>query len=416
MKKLWLGIIGLAAASTAHAAIVTYTLSINESTTGTVLANNFVVWATVSPGDNFGLATYGVDLNTGFVAGNSGPREPGPTVTVTQRSPGGTWNANSADENFDPDAAYPPKTGGFTLVRQSNDQAVYSGSQDLLSTPDVTMHKVMGMGQTAGSMATITPAPYHNTNGTDVTTGPYGALSGSNITYGTATNRTGVPTLAAGSIRLFTGVAPAGTIGSLQIQNTADTSAAVWLTNLQSDIAVGAATVNLAFRDFAGVTAADTVTLSAAPANANQTVGPSIAVTGAGNSYTSEVDQLLDPSVNKGSAVIQTIHGEPGSVYVMAKLLGTAADIAAVAALGVTSSDSQFTPLHAIYDSQFGAGGFNALFKFANISGDAKAFNWDLAAHTGVTVDQLAAVPEPATMGLMAFAGLGLLARRRRNA
>jgi len=420
MKKLWLGIIGLAAASTAHAAIVTYTLSINESPTGTVVLNSFVVWASVSTGDNSGLATYGVDLNTGT-------GETGPAVTITQRSPGGSWDVNDQDPNFDPSAAYPQKTGGFTLVRQSNAQGVYSGSQDLLRTPDFDMHKVVGMGQTAGSMATIVPTPAQNADGTTVAYGPYHTLSGANTPYGTATNRSGVQVLAAGSIRLFSGTVTSG-LANLQIQPTVDTSAAVWLDNTQSGptaiTVFNAQQVNLAFRDFQGTVAAnDTVSLSAAPANANQAVGNAIAVTGSNNQYISEVDQLIDPSVNKGSAVISTIHGEAGTDYVMANLIGTAADRAAVLAgssiapFVVTSSDPQFAALHAIYDSQFGTGGFNALFKFANISGDLKAFNWDFSqntAHGAVTVDQLAVVPEPASIGLLAFAGLGLLARRRR--
>jgi hypothetical protein len=149
----------------------------------------------------------------------------------------------------------------------------------------------------------------------------------------------------------------------------------------------------------------------------NQAVGGAIAVSGANNSYVSEVDQLLDPSVSWGSAPIQTIGDEAGNVYVMAKLSGSAADIATL--LGqlvsdVDATDSQFAPLHASYDSAFGAGGFNVLFKFPNMAG-SKVFNWDFSFAPQVTIDQLAVVPEPATMGWMAFAGMGLLAGRRRK-
>src|SRR5947207_9252373 len=105
----------------------------------------------------------------------------------------------------------------------------------------------------------------------------------------------------------------------------------------------------------------------------------------------------------------------------MANLIGTATDRAAV--LGgpsispfvVTSSDPQFAALHAIYDSQFGQGGFNALFKFANISGDAKAFNWDFVGNPSVTIDQLAAVPEPSSIPLILAAAAAILRRRRRK-
>ena len=49
MRKLWLGILGLAAASTANAAIVTYTISLHETATGAVTtANQYVVYSTCS--------------------------------------------------------------------------------------------------------------------------------------------------------------------------------------------------------------------------------------------------------------------------------------------------------------------------------------------------------------------------------
>jgi hypothetical protein len=161
----------------------------------------------------------------------------------------------------------------------------------------------------------------------------------------------------------------------------------------------------------------DTATLTATPQNANQAVGGSILVTGSNGKYVSEVDQLLDPSVNKGSAPIQGIGDEAGNIYVMAKLLGTPADISAALAsmsTDVDSNDPQFAPLHAAYDTQFGGGGFNALFKFPNIVG-AKAFNWDFSpGHPNVTVDQIAAVPEPGGLLVLGAAGAALWRRRGR--
>src|SRR4051812_44224816 len=68
MRKLWLGIIGLAAASTTQAAVVTYTLSLNDDGFGnggaTSTPGSFAVYADVSP-DNSGLFAFGVDLTDG---------------------------------------------------------------------------------------------------------------------------------------------------------------------------------------------------------------------------------------------------------------------------------------------------------------------------------------------------------------
>src|SRR5437763_1254655 len=72
MRKLWLGIIGLAAASTANAAVVTYTIQYHDDGTGTPTAANadgsvpFAVYADVSTGDNAGLFAFGVDMNGTF--------------------------------------------------------------------------------------------------------------------------------------------------------------------------------------------------------------------------------------------------------------------------------------------------------------------------------------------------------------
>jgi hypothetical protein len=148
-------------------------------------------------------------------------------------------------------------------------------------------------------------------------------------------------------------------------------------------------------------------------------VGGSIAVTGSNNRYTSEVDQLTADNVTVGNTPIQTIGDEAGNIYVMAKLNGAAADVASflgAVTADVDNTDSQFALLHANYDALFPGGSFNALFKFPNITG-AKVFSIETTSstHGALSVDQIAAVPEPAAMGWMAFAGMGLLARRRRK-
>jgi len=413
MRKLWLGIIGLAAASTANAAVVTYTLSLHEGTAGTAVGTqSYAVYATASPGDNAGLFAFGVDLRgTGDAGGPTG-------MTLVNRTPLGTWDADPSDANFDPGAVYPTKNGGFGTGRgASAATGVVSGVQDLAKGDDLI--RVYGAGQTAHKMDDFRPAPDQST-GVPVAYGAYLGASGTDgggagglNPYGNPVNLTGG--LAPGSIRIATGTWTGTTPPSIE-QLSVNSKASVWKlahpTGTENEIA----TLQFALRDLAG---GDTVSLNGTLKGQNQAVGGSIAVTGANGSYVSEVDQLLDPSVSTGNAPIATIGDEAGNVYVMAKLVGSAADIATV--LGnltsdVDSTDSQFAPLHAAYDAAFGGGGFNALFRFPNVAG-AKTFNFELTGtHGAVTVDQLAAVPEPATMSLLGLGALGLLARRRRNA
>src|ERR1051325_3307466 len=161
MRKLWLGIIGLAAASTANAAVVTYTLSLHETATGAVTtAQQYVVYATVSQGDNGGLFAFGVDLK--------GQGEPGgPTgMTVTGRSPTGQWDTDPNDPNND--GGVYTKFGGFSTGRNaSNTTGIISGVQDLAksdpsgNTPG-DLVRVFRSGQAAHKMDDFRPGPVPN--------------------------------------------------------------------------------------------------------------------------------------------------------------------------------------------------------------------------------------------------------------
>jgi hypothetical protein len=159
------------------------------------------------------------------------------------------------------------------------------------------------------------------------------------------------------------------------------------------------------------------VSLTNLPVAPEQAVGGSILVSGSNHEYVSEVDQLLNPSVDVGSAKIESIGSEPGSIYIMARLSTTIAGgvqgLLAAMSTDVDASDPEFARLHALYDAQFGAGGFNALFKLPNIPGQ-KYINWDLTA-TMVTVDQMAVVPEPRMIGLVGLAAMAFAGRRRRS-
>ena len=423
MRSLWLGIVGLAAASTANAAVVTFTLSLNEGANGTVTANSYAVYATVSQGDNFGLFGYGVDMKL--------PSEGGPTtLTITPRSPFGHWVIDDADPNWDPDGSYPNKVAGFGLFRGTSPSGAVAGNQDISQYDPLKgdgrlpcsseLVILRGVGQTAGNLNTAIPGKAMGIDGTcSVGWKPY-TRDGSPTSDNPYGNRPGFVPLPAGSIRLFTGTWTGNTFPS--IQTTVDTKAGVWRTNAASGpeaIQVDVANVLTAVtepldlgRNFVGL-----ANTAVAGIPTNVAVGGSIAVTGSNNRYISEVDQLISDNVTVGNTPITTIGDEAGNIYVMAKLNGTAAEVASflnTVTADVDSTDSQFAALHQNYDNLFPGGSFNALFKFPNIAG-AKVFSIDTTFTTGVSVDAIAAVPEPAAMSWMAFAGMGLLARRRRE-
>jgi hypothetical protein len=389
-------ILGLAASASVQGATVTYTLSLHESITCQPTLNNaFTVWVTVSPNDNSGLFAYGVDLTgTGDTGGPT-------TMTMTNRTPAGTFDANPNDPNFDPNDVYPTKSFGFTVVRGAGGvTGIGSGSQDLGRGAD--MIALFGYGQVSGAASNLRPPPPYQSNPAQ----PAGDLIWPPCT----------PVgIAAGSARLVTGTWT-GNLPAFQTTSV-DNTASVWRLSHPNNTENDVVKPQFVTRIVDPGPLVDVVSLTGTAQNSNQAVGGSILVSGSNGSYLSEVDQLLNPSVNNGSAPIQTIGDEAGNIYVMAKLIGTAADISAVlTALSndVDASDSQFALLHASYDASFGSGGFNALFKFPNIAG-SKVFNWDFTeGHPGVTVDKLAVAPEPGSLVMLGVAGAALWRRRRR--
>src|SRR4051812_19196941 len=169
MRKLWLGIIGLAAASTANAAVVTYTLSLHESATGTVVSTNqFVVYATVSQADNSGLFAFGLDLKG---TGDAG----GPTaLSVTNRTPNGSWDTDPSDPNND-FGVYTKNSGFGTGRGAAGTTGVVSGVQDLAKGSDLV--PLFGYGQVAHKMDDFRPAPVDGSMG-PIAYGPYAGVQG----------------------------------------------------------------------------------------------------------------------------------------------------------------------------------------------------------------------------------------------
>ena len=398
--------LGLAVASCAHGAVVTWTLSLNENAAGQCQAKEFALYTSVSKEGNGGLFGFLIDLNAADDGGAN-------LTALTNRSPAGRWDADPADSDYDPDVVYPTKFGGFTAVRSATlSKGIVSGHQEIVKGPDLVA--IGAMGQTPGNMSAIHPPPAINPDdssnpGTAVSYATYLPEANSDVAYGTSAG-----ILPGGSLRLATG-AWSGTVAPSFNPFSLDNKALVWNSALTREEGfpriIFRTTDRCAPRPLAGVS----LTNARPAGNSNEAFGNSILVNGSSGQYSSEVDDLSYYQSDPASAPVASIGDEEGGIYVMAKLVGDEADIAAILALttqDVDSSDEQYALLHEHYDARFGLGGFNALFRFPNIAG-AKVFNWDFG--YPVIIEQLAVVPEPNCALATGLACITLLRRSCRR-
>src|SRR2546423_1917022 len=168
MRKLWLGIIGLAAASTANAAIVTFTMSYNDDGSGGGAGSApgvFAVYATDSA-DNGGIFGLGLDLQ-------------GPVDNLANMLQGVSWKKTTVSTN----TKYAGMLAGFATDAVA---LKASGLQDLSKGTDLL--PVRGLGQQGGDLLTLKPAA--NNQFTDI--------NGNGTAYGA-------------SLLIAVGTVPAGT-------------------------------------------------------------------------------------------------------------------------------------------------------------------------------------------------------------
>src|SRR5436190_9550260 len=260
-----LGVLGLAASATVQGAVVTYTLSLHESSTCQPTANNaFAVWVSVSQADNAGLFGFGVDL-----AGTGDPGGP-TTMTLVNRTPSGTFDVDPTDPNYDSGQVYPTKYYGFTAGRSQNSiTGIVSGIQDLSKGSD--MIPLFGYGQTSRSASSLRP-PDDTSTGVPVRyqTNPV-AQSGSDVIWPPCAPPFGV---AAGSARLLTG---AWTGNPPSIQTTSvNTKASVWKLDHPNNTENELATMQFAI--IGEPPNNDTVSLNGPTKGSNQAVGGAISV------------------------------------------------------------------------------------------------------------------------------------------
>jgi len=360
--------------------IVTYTLSLNDDGSGcfNCAPNVFAVYADVST-DNGGLFGWSVDLS-------------GPIDQLYTTGPAASYTKSGS----------PTKYAGFTTgVTEDVSAGKIGGVQDLGAGANLI--PIYGFGQVGGDLSATPPKPigyaYH-----DINKNLSGPAYRSHLLLGVGSWASpGAPSFEPGSADNKASVYVDGS-------GTASTTAEVHLRTTDGCFFV--AGVASSGKLTATCERSDLFRVSGVAEYSNQALGGSIRVTGANGGYSSEVDQLLDPSATSGSAPVQSIGDEAGNLFVMAEVSGDASAVAGIINEFNNGSLSAEAPhLHQLYDSQFGAGGFNLLYTSPNFAG-TKVVNWDFVIAPGAVIDQLAVVPEPGVMGI---AGIGVMMLCRRG-
>jgi hypothetical protein len=129
-KALLAAIAVFSFATVSNAAVITYTLVINDGGTGVFSSGKYAVYADDSP-DNNGIIGYGISI-TGV-------------TTVSNVSPRTTFDDSTGTN--------PDVSVGFTLLRSGTSTAQpIGGTQDTVNGPT---YIVQGLGQSSGTLATI---------------------------------------------------------------------------------------------------------------------------------------------------------------------------------------------------------------------------------------------------------------------
>jgi hypothetical protein len=335
-------------------AIVRYTLSLGDNGSGTPTANSFAIYAQ-DGSDNGGIFGVGVDLHN---------------ATFTSMV-----NQLPAAQIRLPSEPALTRTWGFDAGRAASVAAgIVSGVQDF---SDPNMVPLYSFGQSAGTFPA--GATVVSSDGTV----PYAARA----LVGTGT---------------WSGGCPAFEVSS------SSNLVSVWVNTSGRNTRLD----SIEYRQeslvpLPCVTMAQIISTISTRIYPNRSVGNLI--------YGGKLNDLIGDPATVGSAEVEGAGDEVGSSYFMAKLTGTDAQIAAAldaVPYSIAGSESKFKELQTLFGSQFGGGGFNALFEIPNIPGP-EILNWDFANYPGVAIDKLAVVPEPA--GAVVILALGLLAAGRRK-
>jgi len=133
-------------------------------------------------------------------------------------------------------------------------------------------------------------------------------------------------------------------------------------------------------------------------------------LTGGGGFYGTNV---VAPSNNTTGNVALNFPDNPSKVYVMLWISGDTGNVIPTDFAADLASANDIAKLTPAYKPQGPAGDEFVVLAF-NTTTAANTFNYDFSGRNGIHLDDIAAVPEPASLGLLALAGLGILSRRRK--